>query len=116
MSDSTISSLVNGYVPYDAETTSTGDSGTDNALGNQEFLTLLVAQLENQNPLDPADGQVCQTVDGHHPQPFRRNTRLRGSGARLCNRRCLHGRGRDGESPRIFRPSCGSEAVRMDEL
>ena len=56
MSDSSIvSSLVNGYEPYDAATTSTGDSATDNSLGNEEFLTLLVAQLENQNPLDPAD-------------------------------------------------------------
>lgn len=53
--NSALSSLVNGYKPYDAKTNSTSDSATDNSLGNEEFLTLLVAQLENQNPLDPAD-------------------------------------------------------------
>jgi flagellar basal-body rod modification protein FlgD len=52
---SIISSLNSGYEDYDAKKTSTSDSTTDNALGNDEFLTLLVAQLENQNPLDPAD-------------------------------------------------------------
>jgi flagellar basal-body rod modification protein FlgD len=52
---SIISSLNNGYEDYDAKKTSTSDSATDNSLGNDEFLTLLVAQLENQNPLDPAD-------------------------------------------------------------
>ena len=56
MSDSSIiSSLNSGYEAYDAKKTSKSDSDTNNALGNDEFLTLLVAQLENQNPLDPAD-------------------------------------------------------------
>ncbi|NDY70496.1 flagellar hook capping protein [Desulfobacter hydrogenophilus] len=56
MSDSSIlSSMVNSYEAYDAETTSTSDTGSATSLGNEEFLTLLVAQLENQNPLDPAD-------------------------------------------------------------
>nr|WP_319491371.1 FlgD immunoglobulin-like domain containing protein [uncultured Desulfobacter sp.] len=56
MSDSSIiSSLNSGYEAYDAKKTSTSDSDTNNSLGNEEFLTLLVAQLENQNPLDPAD-------------------------------------------------------------
>lgn len=52
---SIISSLNSGYEDYDAKKTSTSDSATENSLGNDEFLTLLVAQLENQNPLDPAD-------------------------------------------------------------
>ncbi|WP_020588191.1 FlgD immunoglobulin-like domain containing protein [Desulfobacter curvatus] len=57
MSDNSIlSSLVNGYEAYDAEKTSTdSDAGTTTSLGTEDFLTLLVAQLENQNPLDPAD-------------------------------------------------------------
>nr|WP_321399661.1 FlgD immunoglobulin-like domain containing protein [uncultured Desulfobacter sp.] len=56
MSDSSIISSLNaGYEAYDAKTSSTSDSDTNNSLGNEEFLTLLVAQLENQNPLDPAD-------------------------------------------------------------
>jgi len=57
MSDGSIlSSLVNGYEAYDTETTAkTNDAGSETSLGREEFLTLLVAQLENQNPLDPAD-------------------------------------------------------------
>jgi flagellar basal-body rod modification protein FlgD len=57
MSDSSVlSSLVNSYEAYDTETTSTkNDAGSETSLGREEFLTLLVAQLENQNPLDPAD-------------------------------------------------------------
>ncbi len=50
-SSSIISSLVSGYTPYEKEDKSTGDNG----LGPDDFLTLLVAQLNNQNPLDPAD-------------------------------------------------------------
>ncbi len=51
--DSTIlQSLVSSYVSSeDTETESTSSSD----LGTEDFLTLLVAQLENQNPLDPAD-------------------------------------------------------------
>nr|WP_320193721.1 FlgD immunoglobulin-like domain containing protein [uncultured Desulfobacter sp.] len=57
MSDSSIlSSLVNSYEAYDAETNSTkSGSSSDTSMGTEDFLTLLVAQLENQNPLDPAD-------------------------------------------------------------
>lgn len=56
MSDNSIlSSLVNGYEAYDTETTTTSDTSTSTSLGSEDFLTLLVAQLENQNPLDPAD-------------------------------------------------------------
>ena len=57
MSDSSIlSSLVNSYEAYDTETTSTSsDTNSATSLGSEDFLTLLVAQLENQNPLDPAD-------------------------------------------------------------
>lgn len=57
MSDnSVLSSLVNSYEAYDTETTAKkNDAGSGTSLGREEFLTLLVAQLENQNPLDPAD-------------------------------------------------------------
>ncbi|WP_320040936.1 FlgD immunoglobulin-like domain containing protein [uncultured Desulfobacter sp.] len=56
MSDSSIlSSLVNSYEAYDAEKTSTSNASSDTTMGTEDFLTLLVAQLENQNPLDPAD-------------------------------------------------------------
>src|SRR6056297_1411923 len=58
MSDnsSILSSLVNDYEAYDTEKTAkTNDAGSGTSLGREEFLTLLVAQLENQNPLDPAD-------------------------------------------------------------
>ncbi|WP_319577742.1 FlgD immunoglobulin-like domain containing protein [uncultured Desulfobacter sp.] len=57
MSDSSIlSSLVNSYEAYDTKTTSTtSDTSSATSLGSEDFLTLLVAQLENQNPLDPAD-------------------------------------------------------------
>ena len=57
MSDSSIlSSLVNSYEAYDTETTSkTSDTSSTTSLGSEDFLTLLVAQLEHQNPLDPAD-------------------------------------------------------------
>ena len=61
MSDSTssvgnsiLSSLISSYEAYDAEDTSTTSEGTYD-LGTEDFLTLLLAQLENQNPLDPAD-------------------------------------------------------------
>ncbi|WP_321495800.1 FlgD immunoglobulin-like domain containing protein [uncultured Desulfobacter sp.] len=54
--NSALSSLINNYEAYNAETTSTtSDAGTTTSLGTEDFLTLLVAQLENQNPLDPAD-------------------------------------------------------------
>ena len=57
MSDNSIlSSLVNSYEAYDGETNSTtSDTSSETSLGTEDFLTLLVAQLENQNPLDPAD-------------------------------------------------------------
>ncbi|MDX9964319.1 FlgD immunoglobulin-like domain containing protein [Desulfobacter postgatei] len=56
MSDNSIlSSLVSGYEAYDTQATSKNDTGKTTSLGTEDFLTLLVAQLENQNPLDPAD-------------------------------------------------------------
>ena len=45
-----LSALQASYTAYETEDTT--DSTT---LGKEDFLTLLVAQLENQNPLDPTD-------------------------------------------------------------
>ncbi|MDZ7638764.1 MAG: flagellar hook capping FlgD N-terminal domain-containing protein [Bryobacterales bacterium] len=36
--------------------TETAATGTDSLASKQTFLTLLVAQIKNQNPLEPADG------------------------------------------------------------
>jgi len=45
-----LNSLRANYTPYKKE-----DKSGGNKLGSEAFLTLLVAQLENQNPMDPAD-------------------------------------------------------------
>lgn len=37
-------------------TTATTETGTDRLANKEVFLQLLVAQLKNQNPLEPADG------------------------------------------------------------
>ena len=50
-----ISSLTNKYEDYNAGSTQTSDASSSGSLDTESFLTLLVAQLENQNPLDPAD-------------------------------------------------------------
>lgn len=36
-------------------TTTTSSSSSSSSLSTEDFLTLLVAQLQNQNPLDPTD-------------------------------------------------------------
>ncbi len=46
---STLDSLIAGYEPRQTET------NANDEMGSEKFLTLLVAQLENQNPMDPAD-------------------------------------------------------------
>lgn len=38
-----------------AETSQSSEQTSETALGQQDFLTLLVAQMENQDPLDPMD-------------------------------------------------------------
>ncbi|WP_022665843.1 FlgD immunoglobulin-like domain containing protein [Desulfospira joergensenii] len=45
-----LESLIAQYTAYEKEDTNANDE-----IGSEDFLTLLVAQLENQNPLDPAD-------------------------------------------------------------
>jgi flagellar basal-body rod modification protein FlgD len=45
-----LSALQSSYTAYETEETTGGST-----LGTEDFLTLLVAQLENQNPLDPTD-------------------------------------------------------------
>lgn len=50
ISNAALESLISNYTAYETEDTTSGSE-----LGNEDFLTLLVAQLENQNPLDPTD-------------------------------------------------------------
>lgn len=52
------SSTVNGSVPGTSGSTATATSGSAtsaNALGENDFMTLLVTQLQNQDPLNPTD-------------------------------------------------------------
>jgi flagellar basal-body rod modification protein FlgD len=44
-------------------TTTTSSSSSSSSLSTEDFLTLLVAQLQNQNPLDPTDAdQLLQEM------------------------------------------------------
>ena len=52
---SILSSLTNSYEADTAVSSTTSDDSSSGSLDTENFLTLLVAQLENQNPLDPAD-------------------------------------------------------------
>lgn len=54
MSDISVNSVLSQYTS--SSTTSTSDSSND--LGRDAFLELMVAQLNNQNPLDPMDNQA----------------------------------------------------------
>jgi flagellar basal-body rod modification protein FlgD len=49
---------VSGTSPADAASTQSTNTKTSNspAMGKDAFLQLLVAQIKNQNPLNPADG------------------------------------------------------------
>lgn len=49
--DNTLNNITSSYVE-----TSTEGEKTDDILGRNDFLTLLVAQLENQDPLNPMEG------------------------------------------------------------
>jgi flagellar basal-body rod modification protein FlgD len=49
--NSSLDAISSSYISTDAEDTATAD-----ALGKEDFLTMLVAQLENQDPLNPMDG------------------------------------------------------------
>ncbi|MCG8566912.1 MAG: T9SS type A sorting domain-containing protein [Desulfobacterales bacterium] len=49
VSNSALDNIQSNYQPQ------TTESSSDSSMGQEEFLTLLVAQLENQNPMDPAD-------------------------------------------------------------
>lgn len=51
MSTSAISSAVSTA----ATSTTTSTSSTSSSLNSEDFLTLLVEQLKNQNPLEPTD-------------------------------------------------------------
>lgn len=52
MADDVISTS-NVWPYYSATNTSTRSSGPDGSLGKNEFLQILVAQISNQDPLDP---------------------------------------------------------------
>ena len=49
--NSSLDSITSSY-----QSTETEKSETADALGKDDFLTMLVAQLENQDPLNPMDG------------------------------------------------------------
>jgi flagellar basal-body rod modification protein FlgD len=55
MSISTVSSALASTTASSTTTSSTTTTGTTDSLDTDDFLSLIVAQLENQNPLDPTD-------------------------------------------------------------
>ncbi len=48
-------SIVNNLIPPLAGSANTNTKANESVMGKQEFLTLLVAQLQNQDPLNPSD-------------------------------------------------------------
>ena len=46
---------VNGVFNYPTSTTTAGSSATGNGMGKDTFLKLLMAQMSNQNPMEPTD-------------------------------------------------------------
>lgn len=51
----TISSVSSAYTTASTSTTSTAASSVSSTLSTSDFLTLIVSELQNQNPLDPTD-------------------------------------------------------------
>ncbi|OPY85195.1 MAG: Basal-body rod modification protein FlgD [Smithella sp. PtaU1.Bin162] len=51
----TVNNVISGLVSSQAGTTATSSAAYD--LGADDFMTMLIAELENQNPLDPMDGK-----------------------------------------------------------
>ena len=49
--------MIEGILPHAESTTSTTPASAQQALGKEDFLRLLVAQLSAQDPLDPMDGR-----------------------------------------------------------
>ena len=53
--NTSLSNISSGYTSTTAQSEETEDT-----LGREEFLTLLVAQLENQDPLSPQEEPILQ--------------------------------------------------------
>ncbi|MBI1203231.1 MAG: flagellar biosynthesis protein FlgD [Rhodopseudomonas sp.] len=51
----TISSVSSAYTTASTSTTSSSASSVSSTLSTSDFLTLIVSELQNQNPLDPTD-------------------------------------------------------------
>ncbi|MGP0566218.1 flagellar hook assembly protein FlgD [Nitrospina sp. 32_T5] len=49
--------MLDGVLPYAESNKSTAPTSAKNTLGKDDFMKLMIAQLSNQNPLDPMDGQ-----------------------------------------------------------
>ncbi|MCF8721911.1 flagellar hook assembly protein FlgD [Nitrospina gracilis] len=49
--------MLEGVLPYAESNKSTAPASAKNTLGKDDFMKLMIAQLSNQNPLNPMDGQ-----------------------------------------------------------
>jgi len=54
---STVNSLGTAFTDQAASSTSSNSSASSTAVNTSEFLKLLVAQLKNQDPMNPVDNQ-----------------------------------------------------------
>lgn len=54
---STVNSLGTAFTDQTASSTSSSGSASSTAVNTSEFLKLLVAQLKNQDPMNPVDNQ-----------------------------------------------------------
>jgi flagellar basal-body rod modification protein FlgD len=53
----TVNSLATAFTNQTATSTSSSSSGSPTSVNTNQFLQLLVAQLKNQDPMNPTDNQ-----------------------------------------------------------